>query len=142
MTNPFTETITLYNHTIENRTDVWHRTVIRGVQWTGRRVNSFGATGQNVFQTETSLTIPYNADTDGKVYVDPKTYDIALDKSNKWTLNPSDGDDVIVYGKCFSEITDSFTVDDLAKEQMLVTIMAVSDNTKREHGKTWKVSAV
>lgn len=142
MSNPFTETITLYNHSIENRVDKWRRTVIRGVQWTGRRVNSFGATGQSVFQTEISLTIPIDADTGGKAYVDSKTYDVALDKSDKWTLNPADGDDVVVYGECFSEITDSFTVDDLAKEQTMVTIMAVADNTKRRFGKTWKVSAV
>lgn len=142
MKNPFTETVTIYNHSVEDRVDKWRRTVIKGVQWTGRRVNSFGATGQSVLQTEIILTIPIDAGTGGKAYVDPKTYDVALDKSGKWTLNPANGDDVVVYGECFSEITDDFSIDDLAKEQTLVTIMAVSDNTKRRLGKNWKVSAV
>lgn len=142
MKNPFTETVTLYNHTRENREDKWHRTVIRGVQWTGKRVNTSDANGKSVFSTEISLTIPVDADMSGKKYVDPKAYDLTLDKSDKWTLDPADGDDVVVYGECFSEIADDFTVDDLAKEQTLVTITAVSDNTKRRLGKTWKVSAV
>lgn len=142
MKNPFTETITLYNHTRENRVDKWYRTVIRGVQWTGRRINSTDSNGRSVFETEINLTIPVEADTSGKKYVSPKDFDIAIDKTDKWTLDPSNGDDVVVYGECLSEISDTFTVDDLAKEQTMISIMAVSDNTKRRCGRTWKASGV
>ena len=142
MKNPFTETITLYNHTRENRADKWYRTVIRGVMWSQERINSTDSNGRSVFETEVNLTIPVEADTGGKKYVNPSDFDIALDKTDKWTLNPANGDDVAVYGECLSEISDTFTVDDLAKEQTMISIMAVSDNTKRRCGRTWKASGV
>lgn len=142
MRSPFTETVTVYNHAVENRTEVWRRTVIRGVQWAGRRVNAFDSTGQSVFEQEISLTIPVNADTGGKQYADPKAYNKAADKSMLWTLDPASGDDVIVYGECLAEISDDYTLSKLARDYTMVTIMAVSDNTRRERLRTWKVSCV
>lgn len=142
MRSPFTETVTVYNHTVENRTEVWRRTVIRGVQWTGRRVNAFDSNGQSVFQQEISLTIPVDADTGGKQYADPKGYNKSADKSMLWTLDPASGDDVIVYGECPAEISEDYTLGKLARDYIMVTIMAVSDNTRRARLRTWKVSCV
>ena len=142
MRSPFTETVTVYNHAVENRTEVWRRTVIRGVQWTGRRVNAFDSTGKSVFQQEISLTIPVDADTSGKQYAEPKAYNKAHDKSKLWTLDPASGDDVIVYGECTAEISEAYTLSKLAKDYTMVTIMAVSDNTHRARLRTWKVSCV
>lgn len=142
MRNPFTETVTIYNHAVENRTEIWRRTVIRGVQWTGRCVNAFDSTGKSVFQQEISLTIPVDADTSGKQYAEPKAYDKAPDKSALWTLNPKNGDDVVVYGDCPAEISDEYTLSKLARDYTMVTIMAVSDNTHRARLRTWKASCV
>lgn len=140
MRSPFTETITLYNHAVENRTEVWRRTVIRGVQWTGKRVNAFSETGKSVFEQQINLTIPINADTGGKRYVGPKEYNTASDKTELWTLDPESGDDVIVYGECPAEISADYTLSKLARDYTMVTIMAVSNNTHRAALKTWKVS--
>lgn len=142
MKNLFTETITLYNHSRENRVDVWRRTIIKGVQWGTSATNTTDANGKSTFERETRITIPINAEADGKSYRSPIEYKMSENKDAEWTLNPASGNDVIVYGECNSDITADFTVDDLAKSQIMVTIMSVSDNTQRAHGKTWKVSAL
>lgn len=141
MRSPFTDTITVYNRTIENKTPVWHRTVIRGVQWTQKaRINS-DATGKSVYSTETSITIPITADTGGSRYVNPREFTLAEDHSNIWTLNPETGDDVIVNGICPWNISEVYTLEDLKKEYGYVSIQAVADNTARAHLKNWKVAA-
>lgn len=142
MRNPFTETVTVYNHSVQNRADTWRRTVIRGVQWTGKRRNAFYESGKSVFQEEISLTIPIDADTGGKSYATPPEYIKSQSKDRIWTLDPSSGDDVVVYGECIAEITEEYTLENLMKDYQAVTIMAVSDNTRRARLKTWKVSCV
>lgn len=142
MRSPFTDTITVYNRTIENKAPVWHRTVIHGVQWTQKSRISSDATGKSVYSTETSITIPITADSGGSEYVNPKAFMLAEDHSNIWTLNPESGDDVIVKGDCPWNISDVYTLDDLNKEYGYVSIQAVADNTSRAHLKNWKVAAI
>ena len=142
MRSPFTETITLYNSAVEDRVQVWRRTVIRGVQWTQRRRINFDTNGRSVYETETSVTIPFDADADGKTYLAPKEYQAAESHDAVWTLNPANGDDVIVYGECPWNISEAYTLDDLNREYGYVSIHAVSDNTARAHLKNWKVAAV
>ena len=141
MRSPFTDTITVYNRTIENKTPVWHRTVIRGVQWTQKARISFDASGKSVYNTETSITIPKTADTSGKEYVEPRVFLAAETHSGIWTLNPESGEDVIVKGECAWNISDVYTLEDLNREYGYVSIQAVANNTDRAYLKNWKVAA-
>lgn len=142
MRSPFTDTITIYNRTIANREPVWHRTVVRGVQWTQKSRISYDASGKNIHTTETSITIPVDADAGGKQYAVPKAYLAAADPDVLWTLNAESGEDVIIKGECPWNISDAYTLDDLNNEYGYVSIQAVADNTNREHLKNWKVAAV
>ena len=142
MRSLFTDTITVYNRTMANREPVWHRTVIRGVQWTQKSRISYDASGKNIYTTETSITIPVDADARGKRYATPKAYLAAADPDALWTLNAESGEDVIVKGECPWNISDVYTLDNLKREYGYVSIMAVSDNTNRAHLKNWKVAAV
>lgn len=142
MRSPFTDTITIYNRTIANREPVWHRTVVRGVQWTQKSRISYDASGKNIYTTETSITIPVDADAGGKQYAVPKAYLAAADPDVLWTLNAESGEDVIIKGECPWNISDAYTLDNLNNEYGYVSIMAVSDNTNRAHLKNWKVVAV
>lgn len=142
MRSPFTDTITIYNRTIANREPVWRRTVVRGVQWTQKSRISYDASGKNIYTTETSITIPVDADAGGKQYAEPKAYLAAADPDVLWTLNAESGEDVIIKGECPWNISDAYTLDDLNNEYGYVSIQAVADNTNREHLKNWKVVAV
>ena len=142
MRSPFTETVTVYNSVTENRAQVWRRTVIRGVQWSQRRRINFDTNGRSVYETETSITIQLHADTGGSRYVPPQDYLTAESRDGLWTLNPANGDDVVVYGACPRNISETYTLDDLNREYGYVSIQAVSDNTARAHLKNWKVVAV
>ena len=142
MRSPFTDTITIYNRTIANREPVWHRTVVRGVQWTQKSRISYDVSGKNIYTTETSITIPVDADAGGKQYAEPKAYLAAADPDVLWTLNAESGEDVIIKGECPWNISDAYTLDDLNNEYGYVSIRAVADNTNREHLKNWKVVAV
>lgn len=142
MRSPFTDTITIYNRTIANREPVWHRTVVRGVQWTQKSRISYDVSGRNIYTTETSITIPVDADAGGKQYAEPKAYLAAADPDVLWTLNAESGEDVIIKGECPWNISDAYTLDDLNSEYGYVSIMAVSDNTNRAQLKNWKVVAV
>ena len=141
MRSPFTDTITIYNRTIANREPVWRRTVVRGVQWTQKSRISYDASGKNIYTTETSITIPVDADAGGKQYAEPKAYLAAADPDVLWTLNAESGEDVIIKGECPWNISDAYTLDDLNNEYGYVSIQAVADNTNREHLKNWKVVA-
>lgn len=142
MRSPFTDTITIYNRTIANREPVWHRTVVRGVQWTQKSRISYDVSGRNIYTTETSITIPVDADAGGKQYAVPKAYLAAADPDVLWTLNAESGEDVIIKGECPWNISDAYTLDDLNNEYGYVSIQAVADNTNRAHLKNWKVVAV
>lgn len=142
MRSLFTDTITVYNRTMANREPVWHRTVIRGVQWTQKSRISYDASGKNIYTTETSITIPVDADARGKRYAAPKAYLATADPDALWTLNAESGEDVIVKGECPWNISDVYTLDNLNREYGYVSIIAVADNTSREHLKNWKVVAV
>ena len=131
MRSPFTDTITIYNRTIANREPVWHRTVVRGVQWTQKSRISYDASGKNIHTTETSITIPVDADAGGKQYAVPKAYLAAADPDVLWTLNAESGEDVIIKGECPWNISDAYTLDDLNNEYGYVSIQAVADNTNR-----------
>lgn len=132
--NPlFGDVITVYNRMQRGRAPVWKRTVISGVQVKQRVKSDFTDAGKSIYKTETSITIPYGADSGGAAYEPPERFDGA-----GWTLNPADGQDVIVLGVCEREIDEDYSIDALIKEHKAVTVRAATDNTNRPRLKTWK----
>lgn len=129
----FTDTITLYNHYREGRTDRWKRTVLHGVQWTQKTVRTASNNGSVVVTTETNITIP---DRDG--YAKPLDFAQAADKSGLWTLAP---DDLVLLGESIVEVVNEVTTDDLCTLGV-VTVRSVEDNTLRPRLKHWKVVAI
>lgn len=130
----FSDTITVYNHLRNGRASTWKRTVIHGVQIQQKIKNDFTDNGESVYLTETSITIPFAADTGGKAYELPDTFTGA-----GWTLNPADGKDVIVLRACEREISPDYSIDVLIRGCGAVTIKAATDNTRRPRLRTWKV---
>lgn len=121
----FTDTITLYNHFRHGREDGWTRTVIRGVQVRQSIKHKF-EDGRSLSYAETSITIPINADTGGSCYMDPGQY-----SGSGWTLDPDDGQDLIIPGECTQEIGAGYGVDELIKEFRALTLIYAADNTRR-----------
>lgn len=137
----FTDTVTVYNHYRENRADFWQRTVLRGVQWRQKVVQSSDSAGSIVLSTETSVTIPAGVDAGERAYAAPSDFQTAEDRSSFWTLNPASGDDFLLPGEHTEELTDSMTADELLALGGVV-IRAVRDNTIRPLLRTWKVTAI
>lgn len=119
----FTDDVTAYHHTRQGRTDVWTRRVLHGVQWRQKTVRTSLANdaGKIVYATETSVTIPVPAASDGL------------------TLAP---EDVLVFGVCAAEIAGGYTEDDLIREHGAVIVQSVADNTLRPRLRSWKVVCV
>lgn len=141
--NPlFTDTVTIYNHVSINRAETWHRTVIIGVQWADKHVNTTNDAGFSVLKHQTVVTIPITANSGRRIFVPPEEFKIMDDKAGAWTLNPANGDDVIVYGACDKEISQDYTITQLIKEHTAVSIMVVRDNTRPGILKNWKVECV
>ena len=128
----FTDTVTLYNHVRRGRTESWARTVISGVQICQTVKHDF-ADGKSVRTTETSVTIPIGADAGGKRYESPGGY-----SGEGWTLNPDDGADLLVEGRCEQEIDATHTVDELISRCGALTVRAAADNTRRPRLRHWK----
>ncbi len=128
----FTETITLYNHWRRGREESWTRTVICGVQVRQSVKHKFD-NGKSLRLTETSITIPVNADAGDRNYRKPSEY-----SGTGWTLNPDDGQDLVVLGACVQEIGAGYTVDALIKEHGALTLTAAADNTHRPRLRHWK----
>lgn len=138
----FSDIVTIYNHIRLGRSDRWLRTVLRGVQVQQKNLNSFGATGESRYLTETSITIPICAKTGGKVYAAPEIFAAAEKPETLWTLSPADGLDLVVLGECDREIGESYSADDLIREFKAVTLSTATDNTRRSALRHWRARCV
>ncbi|MCI6173145.1 MAG: hypothetical protein MR671_02675 [Clostridiales bacterium] len=111
--------------------DVYIPTVIRGVSWyceVASTVDDSGLRAANKY----TIRIPADADLSGKMYVEPSAY-AGGDPDQVFTL--SQGDLVI-----HAEETESLTPSELkAKYGTIVTILGVTDSTRRPHARHWKV---
>jgi hypothetical protein len=144
-----TDTITVYNYRsykdgtiIKSR---WDRTVIHGVQWKEAANRNVAADGTSQMDHSVSITIPANANTEGKTYVVPARYaSLPPDDAAGWTLDPVQGKDVIVHGLCEKEIDGQYPIARLKKEYPSCDIKAVSDNRNRAIPdlRHWKVLGV
>lgn len=140
----FKDIMTVYNHITDADTgkETWQRTVVKSVQW---RHNKTEITVSKGIQTEKkveSITIDFQRTHRKEKYVDFVEFEKLEDKTGFWTLNNRDGLDLIVYGECMMEITGTYRISDLKKDnQYCVTVKAVSDNRNADYLKHIKVVA-
>lgn len=134
----FNDTVTVINHYKDPLTklDKWNKTILDGCMWS-RKITKSVVDGKVQIDDSVSLTIPYR---DG--YLPPKQYaKIPNDKmSNYWTLDSTSNLDIIVLGVVTEELTDSYTITNVKKDyDEVATISGVSDNTRRDELKHWRV---
>ena len=123
----FTDTITLYNY----YNGAWYCSVLEGVQWQDKATKTVDSNGKMHITLEVNITVPYRGG-----YAPPNKY-----AGDGFTFGLDDLD-VIVLGECDKEITDSYTITQLLKdESKAATIYAAEDNTLRSLLKHWRVYA-
>jgi len=127
------ETITVFNAKLNSETgyDEYHGSVIEGVSWfceIASNVDSSGLKAANKF----IIRIPVDADFSDKAYVPPAAY-AGGDPNTVFTLKQGD---VIVHG----EETEPMQPAQLQEKYgELVTILGVTDSSRRSHARHWKV---
>ena len=127
------ETITVFNTRLDDGKgyDLYVPTIIRGVSWfceIASNVDSSGLKAANKF----IIRIPVDADFSDKAYVPPAAY-AGGDPNTVFTLKQGD---VIVHG----EETEPMQPAQLQEKYgELVTILGVTDSSRRPHAKHWKV---
>ena len=127
------ETITVFNTRLDDDKgyDLYVPTIIRGVSWfceIASNVDSSGLKAANKF----IIRIPVDADFSDKAYVPPAAY-AGGDPNTVFTLKQGD---VIVHGE---ETVPMQPAQLQEKYGELVTILGVTDSSRRSHAKHWKV---
>ncbi len=127
------ETITVFNTRLDGEKgyDAYIPTIIRGVSWfceIASNVDSSGLKAANKF----IIRIPVDADFSDKAYVPPAAY-AGGDPNTVFTLKQGD---VIVHG----EETEPLLPAQLQEKYgEIVTILGVTDSSRRPNAKHWKV---
>lgn len=131
----FTDTITIYSYYKDNGVEKWHRTVLKGVMWKRKRVQSVNVDGKLNIVDTVSITIPYRA-----LYLPYKEFLLSSDRLSHWTIEAASNLSVAVLGECNKEIGDNYRLKDLKRDYSdVVTLKSLADNTNRDHLKNWKV---
>ncbi len=131
----FTDTITIYSYYKDNGVEKWHRTVLKGVMWKRKRVQSVNVDGKLNIVDTVSITIPYRA-----LYLPYKEFLLSSDRLSHWTIETASNLSVAVLGECNKEIGDNYRLKDLKRDYSdVVTLKSLADNTNRDHLKNWKV---
>lgn len=129
------ETITVFNSYLdEDGLDAYSPTVIDGVSWYSEVVSNVDSGGL-IAANRYSIRIPVDADFSDKEYVAPADFSRET-VDGHFTLKQGD---LIIHGI----VTDAegITPADLAEKYgEVVTILGVTDNRERPHGKHWKVT--
>ena len=126
-----TETITVFNAALdeENGYDVYYPTVIKGVSWhceIASTVSQTGLQAANLF----TIRIPEDANFSGKKYARPAEYS---DPEKQFTLQQGD---IIVH----AAVEDMLTPAQLQQAYgEIVTILGVTDSSRRPNARHWKV---
>ena len=128
------ETITVLNRRYDSATgrDVWARTVIAGVSWHSTIAAAVTQAGLKTAKTAT-VRIPVDADAGGAVYLTPAAYNAAESTVGAYTLARGD----IIVRAAINEALTPAEVQ--AAYEDCVTIIGVTDNTRRPHGAHRKV---
>lgn len=140
----FTDVMTVYNHFYDEaaETDLWQRTVIRGVQWSHNKARTTISGGAMTEKRVESITIDFQRNYGNAQYLDPMAFEATEDKTGFWTLNSRDGQDVLVLGEADREIGRDYRISSLKRDfQYCGTVTEVSDNRNRDFLKHIKVVA-
>lgn len=129
-----TETITVLNRKYNTTTglDDWLPTVIHGVSWHGSVHVTVTQTGLRSADTAT-VRVPVGADAGGKTYLTPEAYKAAEGASGAFTLAQGD---IIVRAEITAPMTPAQAQ---AAFTDCLTIISVTDNTRRPNAPHWKV---
>ena len=128
------ETITVLNRRYNNETgrDEWTPTVISGVSWHSEIKAVVTQSGLKDAKTAI-VRIPVGADAGGAGYLDPSAYKTAEGTSGAYTLARGD---ILVRGVLSGTPTPA---EAQSAYEDCVTIIGVTDNTRRTHGAHRKV---
>lgn len=131
----FTDTITIYNHYIEQGTDKWKRTVIHRAMWTGSSVKTIT---NGILSVVDTVNITILADNLPCKYVGEKEWKNLVDKTGYFTLGTGNLD-VIALGE-YDEVENISAFK--KKHDDVVTIKSVKNNSLRSRLKSHKVVCV
>lgn len=128
------ETITVLNRRYNPATglDEWNPTVIHGVSWHSSIKANITNEGLKAADTAT-VRIPVDADAGGRSYLTPPAYKAAEDVSGAYTLAHGD---LLVRAEISEPVTPAQVQ---AAYEDAVTILAVTDNTRRPNAPHRKV---
>lgn len=141
----FTDVMTVYNYRRDADGEHWLRSVIYGVQWRHGKRRVAVSDGVFTDEPEESITVdfqhPYERN---KLFVLPQEYrKLTLDQaSGFWTLDQSNGMDVVVCGEIGQEISADYSISRLKKDHPFVfSVVSVADNRNRPRLKHIRVAA-
>lgn len=135
-----TETITVINrwYNAESGLDEWIPTVIRGASWHNKIAATLANDGLKTADTAT-VRIPVDANTGGRSYMTPAAYKAAQSTPGGYTLARGDlvvRAEIPTPTSAEPPITPASIV---AAYEDCITVLAVTDNTRRPHGAHRKV---
>ncbi len=126
------DTITVLNAGMDkNGYDSYNPTIVHGVSWFCEIASDVDASGLKA-ANKFIIRIPLEADFSGKVYVSPVDYK-GGDPKTIFTLKQGD---IIIHGE-EPELMDLEKLREKYGE--IVTVLGVTDNTKRPRARHWKV---
>ncbi len=142
----FRDTITVYNYR-KNRDsgeEMWHRTVVRGVQWRHNRRELVLTNNVQGLAVAERITIDFAHDYGNDRYIPPHEFRQMQDTeiAGCWTLDASGGMDILVLGVSDYEIGADCRLSELSGLfQYTATVAAVSDNRDMPRLRNIKVVA-
>lgn len=138
----FTDAMTVYNYIQDSEGEHWARSVIRGVQWRHGKRRVIADKGVFSDEPEESITVDFRRGYAGNpVYLPPEEYRKAERKDGYWTLDPSDGTDVIICGEILQEVGKGCSISQLKRDYAGFTVISVADNRNRSRLKHIRVVA-
>lgn len=141
----FTDVMTVYNYRRDGAGERWLRTVVKGIQWRHGKRRVTISDGVFTDEPEESLTIDFQRAYEGnKPYVQPLEYRklSSEEAAEYWTLDHSNGMDVVVCGEVVQEIGADYSISQLKKDYPhTVTVVSVADNRNRPRLKNIKAVA-
>lgn len=131
----FDQQVTIYNWHKAGQAESWNRTVISGVAYRYTTEKTVSSSGAVIMTPMLYITIPAEADAQGKTYVDYVSY-LAMSPQHAaehWTVNPKCNQEVVVCGACDTEITENYRISSLKKDHMKSGLVCgLEDNTDEE----------
>lgn len=140
----FTDTMTVYNYRREADGERWRRSVVTGVQWRHGKRRMTAEKGVFTDEPEESITVDFQKPYEGnKPFLPPLEYRALPEEQagDYWTLDQSNGMDVVVCGEIEHEITADYGISRLKREYPAFSVTAVADNRNRQRLKHIRVVA-